>query len=78
MYAVIEFSKKGNRFESNNQLSVVPLTWIYKNNTKCYWPKVTGKSNVKSIDDYVLKNIPYKKSWRTFKIFKIHFQSGMF
>lgn len=76
MFGVIEFSiTDSNSLESSNELAVVPLLWVFKNDSRCYWPLNTGQS---TFSEFVKKQRPYKKSWPVFKIFKIHYKTGNF
>lgn len=71
MFAVVEFA---NSKKTTNEIAVVPLTWIYKNERKCYWPTRLGN---KKFDDFVKSQGSYKKSWPSYRIFKIHFKTGL-
>lgn len=74
MFAVVEFCKNNGCFETSKEMAIVPILWIYKNDKKCYWPKTIGKWK---LEEYVQRQLPYKKSWPVFKIFKVHFKSGI-
>lgn len=70
MYAVVEFLNSDN--ETTGQISVVPLVWIHKLDTKCYWPIRTNKI---SFHEFVKAQTPYKKTWPAYKV-QIHFKTG--
>lgn len=72
MFAVVEFLKSG-AFQLN-EVAVVPLLWVRKNDTKCYWPKNIGKL---TLSEFIKKQPAYKKSWPLYKLHKIHFKTGI-
>ncbi|CAG9812879.1 unnamed protein product [Phaedon cochleariae] len=67
MFAVVEFLKSD--MESTGEISVVPLMWLHKNQTKCYWPNRTNKI---PFQKFVESLTPFKKTWPTYRV-KCHF-----
>lgn len=70
MFAVVEFY---TYTESVNEVATLPLNWLTKNDTKCYWPITIGKKN---FIDFVKSGTIHKSSWPTYKIKKIHIKTG--
>lgn len=63
MFAVVEFLN--SEMEPTGEISIVPLIWLIKNKTKCYWPIRTNKVPfTKFVEDLT----PFKKSWPTYKV----------
>lgn len=70
-YGVVEF--KSTKSSSNKELSVVPLTWLIKNDKKCYWPTRTNKV---ALSEFI-KSCPLpKKSWPHYAVLKVHLKTG--
>ncbi|KAJ8972174.1 hypothetical protein NQ314_000302 [Rhamnusium bicolor] len=67
MFAIIEFM--GEDDETGGEISIVPLSWLQKNDTKCYCPINTKR---KSFSEFVKDKTPYKTSWPSYKIYKVH------
>lgn len=70
MFAVVEFLNSDN--ESTGEISVVPLIWLHKNESKCYWPI---RTNNVPFEDFVRALTPFKKSWPSYRV-KIHLKTG--
>ncbi|XP_018565273.1 uncharacterized protein LOC108906484 [Anoplophora glabripennis] len=67
-FCIVEFCKRYGAVE----FAVVPLLWITKKGTKCYWPSSTNKKPLHIfVQTFPLPN----KNWRQYKIEKIHFKT---
>lgn len=70
MFAVVEFLNGDG--ESRGEISTVPLLWLTKKSTKCYWPNKTFGI---PFPQFVQRHTAYKKSWPIYKI-KLHCTRG--
>lgn len=72
MFAVVEFIGADDK-ETSNEIAIVPLIWLHKNDKRCYWPNRIINS---TFDDLVKNQRTYKKTWPIFKVFKVHYKTG--
>ncbi|XP_050312880.1 uncharacterized protein LOC126747945 [Anthonomus grandis grandis] len=72
-YGVVEFQAVSGSFKK--ELSVVPLTWLIKNESKCYWP--LGTHNI-PMNEFIKNCPPPKKNWPRYKVLKVHFKTADF
>lgn len=70
MYAIVEFLN--SQSESSGEVSIVPLIWLQKNDTRCYWPIRTNKT---PFQEFVKSLTPFKKSWPCYKV-RTHLKTG--
>nr|XP_015840166.1 PREDICTED: uncharacterized protein LOC103313249 [Tribolium castaneum] len=73
MFAVVEFM--GTNGDSSHEISIVPLIWLQKNDTKCYWPI---KTNNIAFETFVKIQTPFKRSWPLYKIYEVHFKTASY
>ncbi|VEN63567.1 unnamed protein product [Callosobruchus maculatus] len=68
-YGVVEFK---SRRQDLQELAIVPLTWLIKNERRCYWPTGTKKL---PLEVFVKQCPPPNKNWHHFPVNKVHYKT---